>query len=111
MATDYAKFFDPATPGDTKVGLLQNGAMLQPVIAGFNGNPLAAKATVTVLTVTFTSATTADVTFNLCESGTPALPGAAGKAVLETGTWKVADATLCTLVAMNNGGTAAPGCG
>ncbi|MEZ0089044.1 hypothetical protein [Streptacidiphilus sp. EB129] len=110
VASAFTKFFDPATPSSAKIALLQNGVLFAPVLQGFAGNPLAAKATVTVLTVNFTGATAADVTFNLCEGGTPALPGAAGKSVLEGGTWKVADATLCSLVKLNSGGAAVPGC-
>jgi hypothetical protein len=90
--------------------LLQNGQHLTSVLQGFAGNPLAAKASVTVTAVTFTSPTTADVTYNLCQSGSPALPGAKGKAVLEGGTWKVADTTLCGLVTLANNGKAVPGC-
>jgi hypothetical protein len=90
--------------------LLQNGTHLTSVLQGFAGNPLAAKASVTVTAVDFTSATTANVTYNLCQSGTPALPNAKGQAVLENGTWKVSDTTLCALVTLSNNGKAVPGC-
>jgi hypothetical protein len=110
VAENYAKFFNPATPAAEKVMLLQNGQQLTSVLQGFAGNPLAAKATVTVTAVHFTSPTAADVTYNLCESGTPALPNAKGQSVLENGTWKVSDTTLCGLVALSNGGKAVPGC-
>ncbi|WP_370085322.1 hypothetical protein [Streptacidiphilus sp. MAP12-16] len=110
MATNFQKFFDPATPATTKISLLQNGAAFGAVLQGFASNPLATKATVTVVSVGFTSATTADVTFNLCESGAPVLPNSAGKSVYESGTWKVADTTLCTLVKLNSGGAPVPGC-
>ncbi|WP_370109670.1 hypothetical protein [Streptacidiphilus sp. MAP12-33] len=90
--------------------MLQNGQHLTTVLQGFAGNPLAAKASVTVTAVQFTSPTTAQVTYNLCQSGTPALPNAKGQAVLENGTWKVSDTTLCALVALSNGGKAVPGC-
>jgi hypothetical protein len=109
VATAYQKFFDPATPSATKLGLLQNGTAFAPVVAGFAGNPMAAQATVSVQKVAFTSATAADVTFNLCESGQPVLPNSAGKAVQQGGVWKVADATLCGLVALT-GNTQLPGC-
>lgn len=110
VATAYQKFFDPATPSATKLGLLQNGKAFVPVLTGFASNPLAAQATVSVQKVAFTGATAADVTFNLCESGQPVLPNSAGKAVQESGVWKVADATLCGLVKLNSGGAAVPGC-
>jgi hypothetical protein len=110
VAQSFTKFFSPATPGSEKVALLQNGQHLTGVLQGFAGNPLAAKASVTVTAVHFTSPTMADVTYNLCQSGQPALPNAKGKSVLENGTWKVADTTLCSLVALANNGKAAPGC-
>lgn len=110
VATAYQKFFDPATPSATKLGLLQNGTSFAPVVAGFASNPLAAQAAVSVQKVTFTSATAADVTFTLCESGQPVLPNSAGKAVQQGGVWKIADATLCGLVKLNSGGAAVPGC-
>jgi hypothetical protein len=110
IATNYQKFFDPATPPADKLGLLQNGTAFVPVLQGFASNPLAAKASVTVLTVAFTSPTAADVTFNLCESGAAVLPGSAGKSILDAGVWKIADATLCGLVKLNGGGAAVPGC-
>ena len=110
IATTFQEFFDPTTPTDTRIGLLQNGALFAPVLKGFAGNPLAAKATATVTGVAFTGATSANVTFNLCQSGKPALPNAAGKAVLSGVTWKVADNTLCSLVKLGNGGAAVPGC-
>ncbi|QMU71855.1 hypothetical protein [Streptacidiphilus sp. P02-A3a] len=110
VATDYQKFFDPATPAATKLGLLQNGTSLVAVLQSFASNKLASAATVTVTAVDFTSATAADVTYNLCESGSPVMPGSAGRSVLSGGVWQVADATLCGLVKLNNGGTAVPGC-
>jgi hypothetical protein len=110
VAQNFTKFYNPSTPASEKVALLQNGQHLTPVLQGFAGNPLAAKASVTVTAVHFTSATTADVTYNLCQSGQPALPNAHGKAVLENGTWKVADTTLCSLVVLANNGKAVPGC-
>jgi hypothetical protein len=110
IADNYRKFFDPATPVAQKVGLVENGAAVASVLRGFAGNPLAAHASAAVLTVSFTSATAADVTFNLCESGAVVLPGSAGKSVLQTGVWKIADATLCGLVKLSGGGVAVAGC-
>jgi len=110
VATDYRKFFDPMTPAATKLGLLQNGTALEGVLQSFAGNKLATAATVTVTAVDFTSATAANATYNLCESGAAVLPGSAGKSVLVGGTWQIADATLCGLVKLNSGGAAVAGC-
>ena len=60
-------------------------------------------------TVSFTSPTTATVTYSLSFQGTVVEPNATGKAVLQDGTWKVADTTLCGLVALT-GNTKLPGC-
>ena len=110
VATSYQKFFDPTTPSTTKIGLLQNGMAFVPVMQSLASTPLASKATVTVTAVDFTAAAAANVTFNLCESGAAVLPNSAGKSVLVKGVWQVADATLCGLVKLNNGGAAVPGC-
>ncbi len=107
VATNYATFFNAATPAAQRVALLENGAAYAPVLQGFAGNPLASKATVTVTAVDFTGPTTATVTFDLCESGAPALSGSSGKAVLEGGVWKVSDTTLCALVQLSGNGTPA----
>ncbi|MEZ0066532.1 putative lipoprotein YbaY [Streptacidiphilus sp. MAP12-20] len=110
VATDYAQFFDPATSASTKIGLLQNGTAFAPVMQMFGKDPQAAQTTVSVTAVNFTSATTADVTFNVCLSGTVALPGSKGKSVLDGGVWKVGDATLCSLLQLKAGATKIPGC-
>ncbi|QMU77845.1 hypothetical protein GXW83_21280 [Streptacidiphilus sp. PB12-B1b] len=110
VAANFQKFFDPATTTAGKLALLQSGAQFAPLVRGFAGNALAGRASATVLTVDFTSASAAHVTFNLCQSGTPALPGAVGMSVLQGGVWKVADSTLCNLIKLNNSGSALPGC-
>ncbi|WP_152648358.1 hypothetical protein [Streptacidiphilus anmyonensis] len=110
VAENFSKFFSPSTPSTEKVALLQNGTHLTTVLQGFAGNPLASKASVTVTAVDFTSPTMAQVTYNLCQSGTVALPNAKGTAVLENGTWKVSDTTLCALVALSNNGKTVAGC-
>jgi hypothetical protein len=110
IATNYAQFFDPATPAAAKVGLLENGQAFTPVMQMFGKDPQAAQTTVGVTAVNFTGATTADVTFDVCLTGTVALPGSKGKSVLEGGVWKVGDATLCSLLQLKAGATKIPGC-
>jgi hypothetical protein len=51
-----------------------------------------------VKTITITSASTADVTYDLFGGGKVILPGADGKAVFAQGGWKLASATLCGLL-------------
>ncbi|WP_042375192.1 hypothetical protein [Streptacidiphilus neutrinimicus] len=110
IAADYAQFFDPATAVSAKMGLLQNADKLAPAMQAFAGDPQAAQTTVAVTGVDFTSATTADVTYNVCLSGAVALNGSKGKSVLDGGVWKVGDTTLCGLLQLKAGSSPVPGC-
>ncbi|RAG83237.1 hypothetical protein DN069_23400 [Streptacidiphilus pinicola] len=110
IATDYAQFFDPSTPISAKMGLLQNAQKLAPAMQQFAGDPQAAQTTVAVTGVNFTSATTADTTYNVCLSGAVALKASKGKSVLEGGVWKVGDTTLCGLLQLQAGSSPIPGC-
>jgi hypothetical protein len=110
IATDYTQFFDPSTTVSAKMGLLQNAQKLAPAMQAFAGDPQAAQTTVAVTGVDFTSATSADITYNVCLSGAVALPGSKGKSVLEGGVWKVGDTTLCGLLQLKAGSSPIPGC-
>jgi hypothetical protein len=110
IATDYTQFFDPSTNVSAKMGLLQNAQRLAPAMQAFAGDPQAAQTTVSVTGVDFTSATSADVTYNVCLSGAVALQGSKGKSVLEGGVWKVGDTTLCGLLQLKAGSSPIPGC-
>jgi hypothetical protein len=110
IATDYTQFFDPSTTVSAKMGLLQNAQKLAPAMQAFAGDPQAAQTTVSVTGVTFTSATSADITYNVCLSGAVALQGSKGKSVLEGGVWKVGDTTLCGLLQLKAGSSPIPGC-
>ncbi|WP_052441571.1 hypothetical protein [Streptacidiphilus anmyonensis] len=110
IAGDYAQFFDPSTAISAKMGLLQNADKLAPAMQAFAGDPQAAQTTVAVTGVDFTSATTADVTYNVCLSGAVALSGSKGKSVLDGGVWKVGDTTLCGLLQLKAGSSPVPGC-
>jgi hypothetical protein len=110
VATDYNRFFDPSTSISAKMGLLQNAQKLAPAMQAFAGDPQAAQTTVSVSGVNFTSATTADVTYDVCLSGAVALKGSKGKSVLEGGVWKVGDTTLCGLLQLKAGSSPVPGC-
>jgi hypothetical protein len=60
--------------------------------------------------VTLTSATTADVKYELDTNGSPVLPSADGKAVYVNGKWLVAKATFCGLVGLAQPGKPVQGC-
>ncbi|MFC8917183.1 hypothetical protein ACFT5C_15570 [Streptomyces sp. NPDC057116] len=107
---NWVAFFDPKTPVDEKTRLLENGDRMRPVLEAFAANPQAAQTSVQVKNVTFTSATQADVTYDLLVGGTPALPGSKGSSVHQDDTWKVSVKTLCALVKLSPDATAVPGC-
>ncbi|MEY9943550.1 hypothetical protein ABH937_000605 [Kitasatospora sp. GAS1066B] len=112
VTQNWQSFFSPATPISAKAGLLQNGDQLQPLLQAFAADPRISQISAQVTNVQFSSASTATVTYNLLLQGQVVQPNAAGQAVLENGTWKVSQATLCGLVAQS-GNTAAgvvPGC-
>jgi hypothetical protein len=108
ITQNWAKFFKPGTSTAEKAGLLQNGDMMKPVLQGFSSDPRMGEVTAKVNAVSFTSPTAAKVTYALSLKGATVLPSATGQAVLEKGTWKVADSTLCSLVQLS--GKSVPGC-
>lgn len=106
---NWHTFFDPKTPIADKEKYLQNGQALAPLLSGFAADPRVGQVSAAVSKVTFTSPTTATVTYALSLQGSVVEPNATGKAVLQDGTWKVADSTLCGLIALT-GNTKLPGC-
>jgi hypothetical protein len=100
IKTTYAEFFSDS-PAKART-LIEDGSELGKLFkiaaklqAGQKVAPAAA-----VKTVTFTSASTANVVYQLSESGNVVLPGADGKAVLQGGQWKVAKDTFCSLIGL-----------
>ncbi|SEM67105.1 hypothetical protein [Streptacidiphilus jiangxiensis] len=110
IATDYAEFFDPATSLNDKMALVENAQKVAPAMQAFAGNPQAAQTSVAVTGVDFTSASSADITYNVCLSGAVALKASKGKSVLDGGVWKVSDTTLCGLLQLQAGSSPIPGC-
>jgi hypothetical protein len=106
---NWQTFFDPKTTLANKAKYLQNGAALAALLQGFAADPRVGQVAAVVSDVAFTSPTEATVTYSLSLQGTVVEPNATGKAVLQDGTWKVADTTLCGLVALS-GNTKLPGC-
>ncbi|MFJ7591452.1 hypothetical protein ACIQZO_29580 [Streptomyces sp. NPDC097617] len=95
---NWTAFFDPKTPTDEKAELLQHGDMLKPLLDGFSAGAEAAKTSVKVTDVTFTSPTEGTVTYDLSVGGATELPGSKGVVVLEDGVWKVSLKTVCQLI-------------
>jgi hypothetical protein len=108
---NWQKFFDPATPIEEKRKYLQDGDRLYPNLRAFSDDPRGRQVGSEVKTVTFTSATGADVTYTLTLQGATALPDAAGTSVLQDDVWKISAQTFCSLIRMSGGSQGqSPGC-
>ncbi|MCX5225310.1 hypothetical protein [Streptomyces sp. NBC_00233] len=108
ITKNWTAFFAPETPAAERVKLLENGEQMQEVLGAFGGDKNAALTSAKVTGVEFTSATEANVTYDLLVGGAPALSGAQGTSVLQNDTWKVTVKTLCGLVQLS--GVTVPGC-
>ena len=95
----YEKFFSPKTSLSDRVALLQNGSKFKPVVQSFASNPLAKNVSVAVSSVMLEGANKANVVYQVKFAGS-SLPKQAGTAVRENGTWKLGDASLCKLIAL-----------
>lgn len=109
ITANWETFFTPGTPVDERVALLQNGSALRAAIEQSATNPLQQQASAKVTQVTFTSPTEATVTYDVYLNGAVALPNSQGMAVLEGGTWKVAQQSFCSLISLGVSGPI-PGC-
>ena len=95
----YTSFFSTKTSAAAHVALMENGAKFKAVIQQFLGNPLAKGVSATVSSVTLQGANKAKVVYSVKVAGV-SLPNETGYAVRQGGKWKVADSTLCGLVAL-----------
>jgi hypothetical protein len=109
IIANWEKFFTPGTAVDERVALLQNGSELRAAIEQSATNPLQQQASAKVTQVAFTSPTEATVTYDVYLNGAVALPNSQGMAVLEGGTWKVAQQSFCSLISLGVSGPI-PGC-
>jgi len=110
ITANWTAFFDPTTPLAKRISILQNGQVFSAAIQGSSRFPGASTASAKVTKVTVTSPTQAKVTYSILLAGTPVLPNQSGVAVLEGGTWKVGDASFCSLLTLENGGKAPAVC-
>jgi hypothetical protein len=95
----YQKFFSGQTSIPDRVSVLQGGSKFKGLVTSFASNPLAKNVSVAVSTVKLEGQDRAKVVYTV-KLGGAALPKQTGTAVLENGTWKVGDASLCRLVAL-----------
>ncbi|MFJ7156824.1 hypothetical protein ACIQUQ_17995 [Streptomyces sp. NPDC101118] len=109
VTRNWVAFFDPKTPTEEKVKLLENGDTLQPVLLAMRADPNAQQTSAKVTKVEFTSPTEASVTYDLLVGGTPALTASKGTSVHVDQVWKVSTKTLCALIQLS-GDTSVPGC-
>ena len=99
ITSAYEEFFSPETSLSDRVGLLQDGPKFRSVVRSFASNPVAKNVSATVSSVTLQGADKAEVVYVVKLAGAP-LPKQTGSAVKENGTWKVGDASLCKLIAL-----------
>jgi hypothetical protein len=95
----YQKFFSGQTSIPDRVAVLQGGSKFKGLVTSFASNPLAKNVSVAVSTVKLEGQDRAKVVYTV-KLGGAALPKLTGTAVRENGTWKVGDASLCKLVAL-----------
>jgi hypothetical protein len=110
ITANWIAFFNPKTPMAKRVSLLQNGPAFAANIQSSASFPGASSAGAKVTKVTVTSATQANVTYDILLLGTPVLSNQKGVAVLDGGTWKVGDASFCILLTLENNGKAPTVC-
>lgn len=96
IKANWIKFFSPSTPNSERVALLQNGQIFSSAIKSFSSSPLASAVTTKVNSVTLTSATQANVKYDIGAAGQST--ASTGTAVLQNGVWKVGDDVFCGLL-------------
>jgi hypothetical protein len=107
----YESFFDGATAGSTKIGLLQNGQAFASVINAQAGGSMSKSASAKVTSVMVNSTgTQAAVKYSIYLAGQSVLPNQTGVAVKSGGKWLVGDSSFCALLALENGGKAPSVC-
>ena len=99
IATNWVTFFNGASPASARLSLLENASTFSSALQALLKSSVASQTSAQVTAVSVASST-ATVTWNLLLSGKVALPKQKGQAVLEGGTWKVSDASLCALVSL-----------
>ena len=110
ITANWQKFFASSTPVEQKVTLLQNGSTFAGAITALYKLPIASGIGAKVTKVTVTSPTSATVVYDITSGGTPLLSGQTGTAVYQGGTWKVGDASLCSLIRLVPGGSVPAAC-
>jgi len=100
IKADWVVFFNGKTPVKTADKYIQNGAKYLSILTTQQKTAFGSSASVKVLSVTDVTKSTAKVTYNILLNGTVALPNQKGVAVLQSGVWKVADTSFCSLLSL-----------
>ena len=103
----WTSFFSNKTPVAKKPDLLQNGSKFASTIQALARNPLARNLNAKVSKVTLEGSDRAKVVYSVYLGSTPALKNQTGTAIKENGSWKVGDASLCRLLALEGSTPAA----
>jgi hypothetical protein len=101
----YTEFFSSTSPESASV--LQHGRAFTKVLAQQAKAPPVPDLSATVSKIVQQSPDVAAVTFSVLSKGSPLLADTPGYAVRENGTWKVAAATFCALLQLQNSAPAA----
>ena len=112
ITANWTKFYAYKTKPAVTATLLQDGDQMGGALAFARQEQKQThiKQQVQVKVITFTSPTTANVTYALLNGSTVLLPQASGQAVFVDGTWKVSKTSFCTLVQLGANGKTVPGC-
>lgn len=105
----WEKFLDKTTPAADRFAVLEEADALKQAFDLAVTNPVLAQASAKVVSVAFTSETTAVVTYDILLNDTPALPGQKGDAVKVDGEWRFGKKAFCGLAQLALG-SSAPGC-
>jgi len=105
IAANYVQFFDGTQPVADKIGLLENGQQYAKELEAEGASPTGKTVSVTISSVTITSATAAEVKFSILVGGQPAFSEQTGKAILQEGVWKVGVDTFLAVLGLLQGST------
>jgi hypothetical protein len=103
----FTSFFSAKTPVSQKPAMLQDGARFKSVITDLASNPLAARLSAKVSSVTLQGSDKAKVVFSIYLGSAQVLKNQVDSAYKVNGKWLVGYAGLCKLIALEGSAPAA----
>jgi hypothetical protein len=99
----YTDYYDNTLPISGKANLVQNADKMSAILTALQAAAGSGKSSATVTGVTFSSATHANVVFDIYLNGSKVVSGITGQALYDqaSGNWQVADVTLCSLAKLS----------